>query len=127
MRHPDEPRLRLCMCFMVPLLTSADVLFTRHFSPALVFQALHEMDISVFPAVPVMLDSLLAIDATYPVKRPRIVLSAGAPLSPCAGADGSRSGMLPMKVVLRCREHARRVYYCAVFEAKKEIPVEVTS
>jgi len=69
------------MCFMVPLLTSADVLFTRHFNPALVFQALHEMDISVFPAVPVMLDSLLAMDAAHPVRRPRIVLSAGAPLS----------------------------------------------
>lgn len=70
------------MCFMVPLLTSADVLFTRHFNPALVFQALHEKNISVFPAVPVMLDSLLALDSANSVKRPRIVLSAGAPLSP---------------------------------------------
>ena len=69
------------MCFMVPLLTSANLLFTRHFNPALVHQALHQMDISVFPAVPVILDSLLAMDVAHPVKPPRIVLSAGAPLA----------------------------------------------
>jgi acyl-coenzyme A synthetase/AMP-(fatty) acid ligase len=69
------------MCFMVPLLTSADLLFTRHFNPALVHQALHQMSISIFPAVPFILDSLLAVDVAHPVKPPRIVLSAGAPLT----------------------------------------------
>jgi hypothetical protein len=29
-----------------------------------------------------------------------------------------------MKIVSQCREQARRVYYGAVFEAKKEIPAK---
>jgi hypothetical protein len=40
----------------------------------------------------------------------------------CAGVDGRPSGVL-RKVALQDREQARRVYYGAVFEAKKEIPV----
>jgi hypothetical protein len=40
----------------------------------------------------------------------------------CAAAAGRPSGVLPMKNRLRCREQARRVYYGAVFEIKKEIP-----
>jgi hypothetical protein len=45
-------------------------------------------------------------------------------ISGCAGADGRPSGVLPMKIVSQCREQARRVYYGAVFEIKKEIPAE---
>jgi len=41
----------------------------------------------------------------------------------CAGVDGRPSGVLPMKITLQYHEQARRVYYGAVFEAKKEIPV----
>jgi hypothetical protein len=43
-------------------------------------------------------------------------------ISGCAGADGRPSGVLPIKIVSQCREQARRVYYGAVFEIKKEIP-----
>jgi hypothetical protein len=39
----------------------------------------------------------------------------------CASVDGRPSGMLPLKIALKYREPARRVYYGAVFEAKKEI------
>jgi Transposase DDE domain group 1 len=45
-------------------------------------------------------------------------------ISGCAGADGRPSGVLPMKIVSQCREQARRVYYGAVFEIKKEIRAE---
>jgi acyl-coenzyme A synthetase/AMP-(fatty) acid ligase len=69
------------ICFLVALLTSADLLFMRCFNPVLVHQALAQMQISVFPAVPIMLDSLLATDTAHPIIRPRIVLSAGAPLT----------------------------------------------
>jgi len=47
-----------------------------------------------------------------------------APISGCAGADGRPSGVLPIKIVSQCREQARRVYYGAVFEIKKEIPFQ---
>jgi hypothetical protein len=30
---------------------------------------------------------------------------------------------LPMKIVSKCREPARRVYYGAAYELKKEIPI----
>jgi acyl-CoA synthetase (AMP-forming)/AMP-acid ligase II len=68
------------MCLLVALLTSADLLFLSRFNPALLKHALNRMDVSVFPAVPVMLDGLLASDSAEMVGRPRIVLSAGAPL-----------------------------------------------
>jgi acyl-coenzyme A synthetase/AMP-(fatty) acid ligase len=69
------------MCFMVALLTSADLVFMRQFNPALVHQALRGMAISIFPAVPMMLDSLLATGPASLIGRPRVVLSAGAPLT----------------------------------------------
>jgi acyl-CoA synthetase (AMP-forming)/AMP-acid ligase II len=68
------------MCLLVALLTSAELLFLSRFNPALLKRALNEMKVSVLPAVPVMLDGLLASDAAGMVGRPRIVLSAGAPL-----------------------------------------------
>jgi len=39
----------------------------------------------------------------------------------CAGVMDRPSGALPVKIALPYREQARRVYYGAVFEAKKEI------
>jgi acyl-CoA synthetase (AMP-forming)/AMP-acid ligase II len=69
------------MCFLVALLTSAELVFMRRFNPALAHRAFDQMKISVFPAVPIMLDSLLATPATGSLGRPRIVLSAGTPLS----------------------------------------------
>jgi acyl-CoA synthetase (AMP-forming)/AMP-acid ligase II len=68
------------MCLLVALLTSAELLFLSRFNPVLLKHALNRMNVSVFPAVPVMLDGLLASDAAGMVGRPRIVLSAGAPL-----------------------------------------------
>jgi long-chain acyl-CoA synthetase len=69
------------MCFLVALLTSADLLFMRGFNPDLVRQALNGSKVTVFPAVPLMLDTLLAPASASLIGRPRIVLSAGAPLS----------------------------------------------
>jgi long-chain acyl-CoA synthetase len=69
------------MCFMVALLTSANLLFMRRYNPELVCGAVNEMGVSVLPAVPVMLDSLLPNNAVGLTGRPRIVLSAGAPLA----------------------------------------------
>lgn len=66
------------MCLLVALLTSAKLVFMRRFSPELVHCALNELGISIFPAVPLMLDSLVAMNRELPA--PRIVLSAGAPL-----------------------------------------------
>jgi long-chain acyl-CoA synthetase len=66
------------MCFLVSMLTSADVLFMRRFHPPLALRALQEMGVTIFPAAPAMLDFLLEADAA---SHPRIVLSAGAPLS----------------------------------------------
>ena len=37
---------------------------------------------------------------------------------------GRPSGLLPMKILSRCRDQARRVYYGAVFKIKKEIPAK---
>jgi hypothetical protein len=33
--------------------------------------------------------------------------------------------VLPIEIVSQCRESARRVYYGAVFEIKKEIPIKM--
>ena len=68
------------MCFLVALLTSSELLFMRRFNPALTLRALNEMTVSVFPAVPIIIDSLLDLGTAELASRPRIVLSAGAPL-----------------------------------------------
>jgi acyl-CoA synthetase (AMP-forming)/AMP-acid ligase II len=69
------------MCFMVALLKSTDLVFMRRFNPKLVLRALNQMDISIFPAVPMMLDFLLATNAEELSGRPRVLLSAGAALT----------------------------------------------
>jgi len=69
------------MCFLVGLLSSAELLFMKWFNPVLVRRALSQKNVSVFPAVPVLLDTLLVEDAiSLNGPRPRLVLSAGAPL-----------------------------------------------
>jgi acyl-coenzyme A synthetase/AMP-(fatty) acid ligase len=68
------------MCLMVSLLTSAKLLFMRRFNPELVRAAVNELGVSILPAVPTMLDALLPSGAGRLTGRPRIVLSAGAPL-----------------------------------------------
>jgi hypothetical protein len=45
-------------------------------------------------------------------------LESGA-ISACAVADGTPSGVLPLKIVSQCREQAGQVYNIAVFEIKK--------
>jgi acyl-CoA synthetase (AMP-forming)/AMP-acid ligase II len=69
------------MCFVVALLTSANLLFMARFHPALVRAAVNELGVSVLPAVPTMLDALLPSDGARLTGRPRILLSAGAPLA----------------------------------------------
>jgi acyl-CoA synthetase (AMP-forming)/AMP-acid ligase II len=69
------------ICFLVALLTSCELHFMRRFNPGLALGSLNEMSVSVFPAVPIMIDSLLDSDVTGLRGRPRIVLSAGAPLT----------------------------------------------
>lgn len=69
------------MCFMVALLTSADLLFMRRFNPELVRNAINELRVSVFPAVPMILDSLLPTGSARLTGRPRVLLSAGASLA----------------------------------------------
>jgi len=68
------------MCFLVALLTSAQLVFMRRFGPALAHRAFSQMKISMFPAVPIILDSLLAAPTAGSLGRPRVVLSAGTPL-----------------------------------------------
>ncbi len=69
------------MCFLVTILTSAELLFMRRFNPALMHRALRERTASILPAVPVILDSLLATDTGASSVHLRTVLSAGAPLT----------------------------------------------
>jgi long-subunit acyl-CoA synthetase (AMP-forming) len=53
----------------------------RRFNPEVVRAAVNDMGVSVLPAIPLMLDALLPTDAARLTRRPRILLSAGAPLS----------------------------------------------
>jgi long-chain acyl-CoA synthetase len=69
------------MCFLVTLLASAELLFTKRFHPALTQRTLEELRISVFPAAPALLELLLGASDSAPSGRPRILLSAGAPLA----------------------------------------------
>ncbi len=68
------------MCAMVPMLTGADIALVRRFHPRSVLRALREQPVTVFPAVPAMLDLLLAAGLGGTDRVPRCVLSAGAPL-----------------------------------------------
>ena len=64
---------------MLPLTSGASVVSTRRFNPATILRRLREQKITIFPAVPAMLD-LLLLAARGPIAGlPRRVLSAGAP------------------------------------------------
>ncbi len=68
------------MCVIVPLLSGANVVCMRAFKPQLALQAMRQFGITIFPAVPVMLDMLM-FGAPDDVPCPRrAVLSAGSPL-----------------------------------------------
>ncbi len=64
------------ICFLATLLTSSELVFARRFQPELVLRGMDERGVTILPAVPAMLD-FLAADSRG---KPRVVLSAGAPL-----------------------------------------------
>lgn len=68
------------MGFMVPLLSGATLVTARQFNPRTVPRALAKERITIFPAVPAMLELLLkaGLDSTA---LPRLILAAGAPLA----------------------------------------------
>ncbi len=68
------------MGFMSPLVSGARILSLRKFAAKPVLDALVG-GVTIFPAVPAMLDMLLMGDGGDRLSRPRMVLSAGAPLS----------------------------------------------
>ena len=69
------------MGMMVPLVSGASVMSLRRFALKKVLDVLSHAEVSVFPAVPAMLDMLLFGKGGELLARPRIVLSAGAPLT----------------------------------------------
>lgn len=69
------------MGLMVPLMSNATVLSTRRFALKHALAALRDSGVTIFPAVPAMLDMLLFGKGGNLLFGPRMVLSAGAPLS----------------------------------------------
>lgn len=69
------------MGVMVPMLSGADIVSMREFQPKLLFEAFATGGVTVFPAVPAMLDVLLFGAGDRLKKSPRTVFAAGAPLT----------------------------------------------
>lgn len=69
------------MCFMVPMLSGADIVTMREFNPKTVFDAVAQHRLTILPAVPAMLDVLLLGGGDRLKTFPRTITSAGAPLS----------------------------------------------
>ncbi|MGQ0637002.1 MAG: class I adenylate-forming enzyme family protein [Planctomycetaceae bacterium] len=67
-------------CVILPLASGASVVAMRKYNPRTVQRALAEHAITIFPAVPAMLDLLLVGAPGGLPHIPRLVLSAGAPL-----------------------------------------------
>jgi acyl-CoA synthetase (AMP-forming)/AMP-acid ligase II len=67
-------------CVMLPLVSGADVIATRRFNPRFIERALKDNAITIFPAVPAMLDLLMVGAAGRLTVASRHVLSAGASL-----------------------------------------------
>ena len=68
------------MCVMVPLLSGANVVTMRRFTPALVFGAFGQHDVTILPAVPAMLDVLMFGAGKRLLHATKTVLTAGSPL-----------------------------------------------
>jgi acyl-CoA synthetase (AMP-forming)/AMP-acid ligase II len=68
------------MGVMVPLVSGANMISMRKFALKHVLDALELSDATIFPAVPAILDMLLFGKGSRLLARPRMVLSAGAPL-----------------------------------------------
>ncbi len=66
---------------MAPLVSGARIVSLRRFAPNPVLHALASGQVTIFPAVPAMLDMLLIGEGAELLARPRLVLSAGAPLA----------------------------------------------
>jgi acyl-CoA synthetase (AMP-forming)/AMP-acid ligase II len=66
---------------MMSLVSGASIVSSRRFQPHVVFRALREHAITMFPAVPAMLHLLLVASRGRIEGLPRRVLSAGAPLA----------------------------------------------
>jgi acyl-coenzyme A synthetase/AMP-(fatty) acid ligase len=82
------------MCVMVPLLSNARVVSLRGFEPSLVLQAMGDGRVTIFPAVPAMLDVLSLDEWERPWKTARCVLSAGSALTErTANRFRERSGL----------------------------------
>jgi long-chain acyl-CoA synthetase len=83
------------MGFMTPMLSSANVMHMREYSPKRLLDAFSDSDITVFPAVPAMLEVLLFGAGDRLRKSPRMVFAAGAPLSErVARSYREKSGVL---------------------------------
>lgn len=69
------------MCVMLPLITGATVVSLRRFAAGPTIKSIAQHSVTILPAVPAMLDVLLFGAGGRALSAPRIVLSAGAPLS----------------------------------------------
>lgn len=69
------------MGVMVPMLSGADIVSMPEFKPNLLFDAFANEMVTVFPAVPAMLEVLLFGVGERLRQSPRIVFAAGAPLT----------------------------------------------
>jgi acyl-coenzyme A synthetase/AMP-(fatty) acid ligase len=83
------------MGFMVSLLSGASLFTMRQFNPRTIPRVLTERQITIFPAVPAMLDLVLRADVAD-VAIPRLVLAAGAPLAEATAAAFLRQTGTPI-------------------------------
>ena len=84
------------MCVMVPLLCGASLATMRRFSPRLVHEAFEQLGITIFPAVPVMLEMLL-FGGRELRGSARCVLTAGAALPVRTAADFRSRFAIPLR------------------------------
>jgi acyl-CoA synthetase (AMP-forming)/AMP-acid ligase II len=68
------------LAVMVPLLSGAHVLSMRNFQAALAFEAISNGRVTIFPAVPAMLDVLMLDESPGTWNSVECVLTAGSPL-----------------------------------------------
>ena len=78
------------MGVMVPLLSGASIVTMRMFNPLLVRRAFTDHQVTIFPAVPAMLDMLLLEPAAELGITARALFSAGAPLSQQTASEFQR-------------------------------------
>ncbi|MCA9042525.1 MAG: long-chain fatty acid--CoA ligase, partial [Planctomycetaceae bacterium] len=87
------------MCVMVPLLSQADVVCLSRFDVGQVFKVFEEERITIFPAVPAMLDLMCLGSRELLQRSPKTVFCAGAPLSErTARIYEERSGVVVKKL-----------------------------